>query len=117
MTTEAAEQWITNSILPLYDRSEAEQISAMVMEKLTGLTGRERSRHKEAQLDKHQLQLLTGWHNRLARHEPVQYILNEAWFYDFPLYVDNNVLIPRPETAELTDWIINDVRSSGIPVL
>jgi release factor glutamine methyltransferase len=45
---------------------------------------------------------------RLLHHEPIQYIINESWFYDIPLYVNNDVLIPRPETEELVNWIIKD---------
>jgi len=39
---------------------------------------------------------------------PVQYLLNEAYFYDLKLYVDERVLIPRPETEELVDRFITD---------
>jgi release factor glutamine methyltransferase len=42
--------------------------------------------------------------------------MNKAWFYDLELYVDNDVLIPRPETEELVDWIIKDVKAKGINV-
>ncbi len=41
--------------------------------------------------------------NRLNQHEPLQYIFNEAWFYGRKFFVDNNVLIPRPETELLID--------------
>ncbi|MBL7747320.1 MAG: peptide chain release factor N(5)-glutamine methyltransferase [Chitinophagaceae bacterium] len=36
----------------------------------------------------------------------MQYVLNQSWFGNLKLYVDNNVLIPRPETEELVEWII-----------
>lgn len=42
---------------------------------------------------------------RLLKHEPIQYILNKAWFLDDTYYVDNHVLIPRPETEELVNAI------------
>lgn len=41
--------------------------------------------------------------DRLNQHEPLQYIFNEAWFYDRKFFVDANVLIPRPETELLID--------------
>ena len=39
---------------------------------------------------------------------PVQYITNETIFYSVPLYVDENVLIPRPETEELVHWVLEE---------
>jgi release factor glutamine methyltransferase len=45
---------------------------------------------------------------RLKNEEPIQYILNQAFFYGLLFEVDENTLIPRPETEELIDWIIKD---------
>ncbi len=50
--------------------------------------------------------------NRLKNHEPLQYILGETEFYGLPFWVDKNVLIPRPETEELVDWIVKDFQKT-----
>ncbi|MFO8147791.1 MAG: peptide chain release factor N(5)-glutamine methyltransferase [Gillisia sp.] len=50
---------------------------------------------------------------RLLKHEPIQYIIGETEFFDLKFKVDKNVLIPRPETEELVDWILKDLKSSG----
>lgn len=43
--------------------------------------------------------------NEIAAGRPTQYVLNESWFDDCNYWVDESVLIPRPETEELLDWI------------
>ncbi|NVN18462.1 peptide chain release factor N(5)-glutamine methyltransferase [Muricauda sp. HICW] len=49
--------------------------------------------------------------SELKLEKPLQYILGTAHFMDLELYVDENVLIPRPETEELVQWILDDIRS------
>tara|TARA_Y100000589_G_scaffold75838_2_gene69613 strand:- start:1144 stop:1977 length:834 start_codon:yes stop_codon:yes gene_type:complete len=46
--------------------------------------------------------------NELSNNQPIQYILSEVEFYGIKLKVNKNVLIPRPETEELVDWLLKD---------
>ena len=47
----------------------------------------------------------------LQQEKPIQYITEEAWFYGLRFEVNENTLIPRPETEELVEWIIESQKS------
>ena len=47
---------------------------------------------------------------QLLNHQPVQYVLGQAWFYNMLFKVNKNVLIPRPETEELVSLMLEDCK-------
>jgi release factor glutamine methyltransferase len=111
-----AEIWLQQQLLPDVGAGEAAAMADLVMENITSANRDLRATNKEETLNVKQLHKLTEIEQRLKKHEPVQYILQQSWFYKLPFFVDKSVLIPRPETEELVDWIIKDVKAAGIPV-
>ncbi len=51
--------------------------------------------------------------SELKLNRPIQYVIGNTTFMDLELYVDENVLIPRPETEELVRWILKEVRGTS----
>jgi release factor glutamine methyltransferase len=108
-----AERYIKDQLKKTYEEQEATNIADLAIEHVTGLSRTERVAKKQDELSLLQLQQLEKDLQRLQQYEPIQYIMNKAWFYGMELYVDKNVLIPRPETEELVQWIVDDVKASG----
>ena len=111
MTIEESRQQIINGISRIYEKTEADNIADLTLEHLTRFSPIERILRKDLPLSAAQEKLLFQIISRLQKHEPIQYVISEAWFAGFKVYVDNNVLVPRPETEELVDWVIKEVTS------
>ncbi len=84
------------------------------MRYITGLDNTGRLVNKNRQLTPAQQDSYQAISEALLLQKPLQYVLHEAPFYGMNLYVDENVLIPRPETEELVDWIIKEVTEKGL---
>lgn len=92
-------------LLSIYPEPEAGNIASIFVEALTGLNRLDVLMGKEAVFDK--VQYEQGI-KRLLQHEPIQYVVGHAWFYGLQLSVNPQVLIPRSETEELVNQIVNE---------
>jgi release factor glutamine methyltransferase len=92
----------------IYDSREAVAIADQLLEHITGLDRLQRLSLKEKELSESQQQGLENAIQRLIQGEPLQHITGVQWFLGYPFKVNKHVLIPRPETEELVDWIIKD---------
>ena len=110
MTIHEARRQLIEKIAGLYDSNEAANIADLVIEHVTGLDRKGRIGDGNNSLSASQSDQLQKAIARLSTHEPVQYVLNESWFCGLKFYVDKNVLIPRPETEELVEWIISNLK-------
>jgi len=101
-------------LFELYDDREAANIADWTIEHITGFKRIDRITNKQFPLSISQQELLKTYAEELLQHKPAQYVLNEAWFAGMQFYVDENVLIPRPETEELVGWIVDESQKSKV---
>ena len=108
MTLSEAQVTTRSALLSYYDTREAAQICDWVLEHVSGKKRIDRLIDKAALLTADQQLRLAEILAELQSHRPIQYVLGEAWFAGMPFFVNEAVLIPRPETEELVEWIVED---------
>ena len=105
---------------PFYDAYEAESFFYLILENKHKLRQIDLALNHELTFSDADLAIWGGFLNELKKEVPIQYLLGKTNFYGLDFEVNENVLIPRPETEELVEWIINEnkeVKSKKIKVL
>lgn len=95
----------------LYDTMEAENFFAITLEELKQWKRIDFAMNPDYELTGDEIY---KWNNVLRQLEvqrPIQYIFGKAYFYGLEFKVNENTLIPRPETEELVEWVINDIQN------
>lgn len=101
-------------LLPIYDEGEAESFFYLILEEKRQLKRIDLALDPELVFLKEEI---THWNSildQLKLEIPIQYLLGKTSFYGLEFEVNDNVLIPRPETEELVEWIIQSTKSDVV---
>lgn len=101
----------------LYPQEESETFFKILSQEYLKLAAFEIPLNFQLELTEAQQTYFDQALKRLEKFEPLQYIVGTTEFYGFPFVLSPDVLIPRPETEELVDWIYTDFKDQECTVL
>ncbi|MDP5000654.1 MAG: peptide chain release factor N(5)-glutamine methyltransferase [Flavobacterium sp.] len=96
-----------NSLKNIQDENEIESFFFILTEYLHNLKRVDVALNPNFELSEDDVEKWNSILADLQQEKPIQYITGEAWFYGLQFEVNENTLIPRPETEELVEWILN----------
>ena len=106
MSVKELKIYFISSLKSLYLSKEVLSFFNLLAEKTLGLSRIAIALQSEKKISEKEKFAFDKAISRLKNFEPIQYILGTTEFFGLPFLVDKNVLIPRPETEELVDWIL-----------
>ena len=108
-------------LTPLYDAGEAESFFYLILEENQKLKRIDLALQPDVVFSEEEIVVWNSILAKLKKEIPIQYLLGKTSFYGLHLEVNHNVLIPRPETEELVEWILESqntkVESQNIRIL
>jgi release factor glutamine methyltransferase len=102
-------RFIQEQLRDSYSDAEIKSFSYLILESVCNMDKSSVLRHKDKQLSLNEYARIHEIVEELKKYHPIQYILGETEFYGLKFKVDANVLIPRPETEELVEWVIKEM--------
>lgn len=99
----------TSSVSKIYDSAEAEQLFYIALEEILDWKRIDFVMKTPFELPIDKASQFENVLADLISEKPIQYIFNKAYFYGLDFYVNENTLIPRQETEELVEWILNTI--------
>ncbi len=104
-------RYIREQLTPFYPLHEIQSFTHWILESACCISRQDIRLGKDKQLSENEHTRIQEIVSELKKYRPIQYILGKTEFYGLTFEVNENVLIPRPETEELVDRIIRDIRS------
>ncbi|NOQ24786.1 MAG: peptide chain release factor N(5)-glutamine methyltransferase [Bacteroidales bacterium] len=109
--------FIKTELKDLYPMNEIDSFVYLIFEHLFNYSRTKLLISQDLEIQENSYKQILSILDELKSYKPIQYILKETTFFNLPFIVNSNVLIPRPETEELVDWIIQENRNKSISIL
>lgn len=114
MTIAEIEKIYLDQMPGFYDHEEIKEIASLAVQHVCNISKSYYKLHKNKDLLLAQETSLIRILDELRFGKPVQHVLGTADFYGLHFKVNSAVLVPRPETEELVDWILTSIKTEGI---
>ncbi len=118
MTIKTIKLFFDNRLKLAYDQAEIEAMFYIILEKIHNLKRIDLALITDYEIPELQFSEWNLIIDKLLTHQPLQYILGSTYFFGLELMVNPAVLIPRPETEELVDWVLSEnYQKSNLKIL